>query len=201
MSTWLNRLLSTTYNMNQLNTLPNDGPRLVRQKAFIIDPTDPYDPFEHSNHSLSDDSSPSNSFIEETNNNNNNSRMDITQQRQVPLERIPLPQNTGDNDRVETIPTSNIHELNPWSDYFLFALWVIFLAMLSSWVYQVIYCTNIKYMPTDRLSVDPGGPSYVYIPVFQWTCWRQTWMGMHPTSALWITGFGIALYWLYLKRR
>lgn len=43
---------------------------------------------------------------------------------------------------------------------------VIFILLLSIWTFQVISCTNIMHLSTERLSgVDPGGPSYVYIPV------------------------------------
>jgi hypothetical protein len=51
-------------------------------------------------------------------------------------------------------------------------LCVIFISLLSIWTFQVISCTNIMHLSTERLSVvDPGGPSYVYIPVstYKWT--------------------------------
>lgn len=87
--------------MPQLDLLPTNGPRLVRQNAFIIDPSNPHDPFDAlSRHSISDDTlSPSDSFIDDSSETNS-----ITQQQQqLIVERIPLPENTADNDRPEPI--------------------------------------------------------------------------------------------------
>jgi hypothetical protein len=85
--------------MHQLNLLPTNSPRLLRQNAFVIDPANPHDPFEApSRQSISDDTtlSPSDSFSDYSNETN-----PVTQQQQPIVERIPLPENTADNDRPE----------------------------------------------------------------------------------------------------
>ncbi|KAI8337659.1 hypothetical protein BC941DRAFT_470547 [Chlamydoabsidia padenii] len=117
---------------------------------------------------------------------------------------VPLFENTSDWD---TPVTKQIPVLTPaprpchWPGGIRLMMKIILWFSLISWVYKVYSCVDLKQMPTERLyAVDPGAPINVWIPVFQWTCWKQGWFGNYPTSTLWIIGTTIGLYWLHWKR-
>ncbi|CAO3594553.1 unnamed protein product [Absidia cylindrospora] len=116
-----------------------------------------------------------------------------------------MPHNTADYDAplLKTTVTVTTHHLFlSWLDNFYFILRMALLVLALSFIYQVFSCIELKPMPTERLyAVDPDAPTHVWVPVFQWTCWKHAWVGKYPTSALWILGATIGLAWLHRKRR
>ncbi|KAI8083164.1 uncharacterized protein BX664DRAFT_317151 [Halteromyces radiatus] len=227
MTSWATHYFPSSHDVNRRSTAAattrttttrttwSEGPRLVRQNAFILDPTEPYTfdslpptSEQSSISSLSSFASTLSSAVseeeqEEYQQQQQKHSFKIVQKRR-PSNRSPIPQNTGDYDEpfLPARLSSRSFSLQSWLEYIRSILRTILLMMMIYLGYQIFACTELQPMPTERLyAVDPGAPTHVWIPVFQWTCWRHTWMGRYPSVTLWITGTIIGLYWMHWKRR
>ncbi|CAO3599268.1 unnamed protein product [Absidia cylindrospora] len=197
----------------------------VRQNAFTEQYNDPFDLVnsprsgDSSNSSYSPRSSNFTSSVEYVDISNIENEFPRQPLGVLYQRRYPLPENTADYDEPRTILLASTPLLDtPYYPYYnsatprttaasqsqaspdppRLALRIgLGLVLFSFIVYQTFpYCVELQVLPAERLCTgDPDAPTYVWIPVFQWSSCQCDW-----TALLFITIIAV-LCWLLLKGR